>query len=88
MRIEDKVKNDYFEWMYDLMCEDRFAKTITYRRLFTFLHDTEFIYFIPHDDNRAADGISLRYPMFLKKIIHCGRLLLQCLNFDMRLLIS
>lgn len=61
MRIEDKVKNDYFEWMYDLMCEDRFAKTITYRRLFTFLHDTEFIYFIPHDDNRAADGISLRY---------------------------
>lgn len=61
MRIEDKVKNDYFEWMYDLMCEGRFAKTITYRRLFTFLHDTEFVYFVPYDENRAQDGISLRY---------------------------
>lgn len=61
MRIEDQVKSDYFEWMYDLMCEGRFAKTITYRKLFTFLHDTEFVYFIPHDENRAEDGISLRY---------------------------
>ena len=61
MRIEDKVKNDYFDWMYDMMCEGRFAKTITYRQLFRFLHDVEFTYFIPHDENRAKDGISLRY---------------------------
>lgn len=61
MRIEDKVKSDYFEWMYDLMCEGRFAKTITYRQLFTFLYDTEFVYFVPHDENRAQDGIDLRY---------------------------
>lgn len=61
MRIEDKVKSDYFEWMYDLMCEGRFAKTITYRQLFEFLHEVEFVYFIPHDENRAEDGISLRY---------------------------
>lgn len=61
MRIEDKVKSDYFEWMYDLMCEGRFAKTITYRQLFTFLHDVEFVYFVPHDENRAQDGIDLRY---------------------------
>ena len=61
MRIEDKVKNDYFDWMYDMMCEGRFAKTITYRQLFRFLHDVEFTYFVPHDENRAKDGISLRY---------------------------
>lgn len=61
MRIEDKIKADYFEWMYDLMCEGRFANTITYRKLFSFLHDTEFTYFIPHDENRASDGISMRY---------------------------
>ena len=61
MRIKDKVKSDYFKWMYDLMCEGRFAKTITYYQLFTFLHDTEFIYSIPHDENRAEDGIELRY---------------------------
>lgn len=61
MRIEDKMKSDYFEWMYDLMCEGRFAKSITYRQLFTFLHDVEFVYFVPHDENRAEDGIALRY---------------------------
>lgn len=61
MRIEDRVRSDYFEWMYDLMCEGRFAKTITYRQLFTFLHDVEFVYFVPHDENRAEDGIALRY---------------------------
>lgn len=26
-----------------------------------FLHDTEFVWSVPHDENRAADGISLRY---------------------------
>lgn len=61
MRIENKVKSDYFEWIYNLMCEGRFAKTITYRQLFTFLHDVEFVYFVPHDENRAQDGIDLRY---------------------------
>lgn len=61
MKIEERIKSDYFEWMYALMCEGRFAKTITYRKLFAFLHDTEFTYFIPHDENRAADGIALRY---------------------------
>lgn len=61
MRIEDRVRSDYFEWMYDLMCQGRFAKGITYRQLFTFLHDTEFIYFVPYDENRAEDGIALRY---------------------------
>lgn len=61
MRIEYRIKSDYFEWLYDLMCKGRFADTITYRKLFTYLHDTEFTYFIPHDENRAEDGISLRY---------------------------
>ena len=61
MRIEDRVKSDYFEWMYDLVCEGRFAKSISYRQLLTFLHDAEFVYFIPYDENRAADGVSLRY---------------------------
>lgn len=61
MRYEDQIKSDYFDWMYDLMCKDRFAETITYRKLFHFLHDVEFVYFIPHDENRAYDGIGLRY---------------------------
>lgn len=61
MRIEDEIRSDYFEWMYDLMCSDRFADTITYRQLFIFLHEVEFTYIVPHDENRAGDGIALRY---------------------------
>lgn len=61
MRLEDRIKSDYFEWMYDLVCSGRFAETNSYRQLLTFLHDTEFIYFVPYDENRAAEGIALRY---------------------------
>lgn len=61
MRIEDRIKSDYFEWMYELVSGDRFAKGLTYRRLLTFLHDVEFTYFVPYDENRAAEGIALRY---------------------------
>lgn len=61
MRLEDRIRADYFEWMYELMCGDRFAESISYRQLFTFLHEVEFTYFIPYDENRALDGISLRY---------------------------
>lgn len=61
MRNDEKVRKEYFEWMYDLVCDGRFADSITYRRLFELLHNTEFVYFIPHDENRAEDGISLRY---------------------------
>ena len=61
MRIEDRVRSDYFEWMYEIMCGDRFSNPISYRKLFTFLHEVEFTHFVPHDENRAEDGIALRY---------------------------
>ena len=44
-----------------MLCEGRFSPEISYRNLFEFLHEAEFIYSVPHDENRASDGISLRY---------------------------
>lgn len=61
MRLEDRVNADYFEWIYDLVCDGRFGKASSYRKLLTFLHEVEFTYFVPFDENRAADGIALRY---------------------------
>lgn len=61
MRIEEQLNSDYFEWMYNLVCGERFAPGLGFRKLLTFLHDTEFIYFVPYDENRAADGVALRY---------------------------
>lgn len=55
------INNKYFEWLYDLMCCNRFSKDISYRKLFTQLHNIEFVYFIRKDRNRAEDGMDLRY---------------------------
>lgn len=58
---KDEINNAYFEWMYDLVCEGRFAREISYRKLLMRLHGTRFRYSIRNDSNRAADGIDLRY---------------------------
>ena len=59
--IKDDISNDYFEWLFDLVCEGRFSKDISYRKLLMALHNTEFTYCISMDENRAKDGEDLRY---------------------------
>lgn len=56
----DEVINDYFAWLYDVVCSKKLP-TISYRKLLMYLHDTEFVYEVPRDRNRAADGEALRY---------------------------
>lgn len=60
MNYVDEVENAYFEWIYDLCCKDKFPREISYRKLFTDLHNIEFYWIIPNDYNRASDGKSLR----------------------------
>lgn len=55
-----EINNEYFEWLYNYMCEGRAHDTVSYKKLFALLHNTKFIYFIKNDINRAADGIDLR----------------------------
>lgn len=57
----DELNNAYFEWMYQLVCDKQYSKKLSYRKLLCRLHDTEFIYLIPMDSNRADDGVNLRY---------------------------
>lgn len=57
----NEIKDDYFEWIFDLMCRGRFSRRISYRKLMMFLHDTPFRYSILKDENRYADGIALRH---------------------------
>ncbi len=60
MSFSDQIKNEYFEWMYNYVCKGRAHSEVSYRKLFVYLHDTEFTYSIDRDENRAYDGISLR----------------------------
>lgn len=54
------LEYEYFNWMYNLVCDDRLFRK-TYKKLLTKLYNTEFIYLLPMDGNRAEDGIDLRY---------------------------
>lgn len=51
------LNEEYFNWIYSLVCDDQ----IPYRKLLTHLHGIDFVYTNPMDDNRAFDGIDLRY---------------------------
>lgn len=57
----DALINEYFEWMYQLVCDNPYANDRSYRLLLTTLSDIDFTYTLPMDGNRADDGIDLRY---------------------------
>ena len=58
---KDELNNEYFEWMYQLVCNDNDHRRNSYRKLLYFLHDVEFTYIIAMDANRQSDGEDLRY---------------------------
>lgn len=57
----EELKNRYFEWMYQLVCNDRYSKKTSYRNLLYYLYNRQFDFTIAMDGNRAADGEDLRY---------------------------
>lgn len=59
--LTNRVKDDYFNWLYDNVCKGRTYENISYIKIFTLLHDIEFTFSIRNDSNRARDGIDLRY---------------------------
>lgn len=66
MELQDVVENEYFEWLYNYVCKNKVHNLVSYRKLFATLYDTEFIFSIPNDINRAIDGEDLRYRFSLE----------------------
>lgn len=60
-RHEEHIRNSYFDWLVKIVTENRYDNDISYRKLLKHLYNTEFIYSIPRDSNRAEDGKDLRY---------------------------
>lgn len=58
--IDARINDEYFSWMCDQVCGERFSDAISYRKLLSFLHNVEFVWILPMDRNRAEDGLSLR----------------------------
>lgn len=61
MTREQLTVNDYFKWLCDIVCKGRFPPNKSRRKLLMTLHDTEFIFSIPLDENREEDGLNLRH---------------------------
>lgn len=55
------LQNQYFDWLYDLVYNSKYAKGCSYKKLFSYLHNVNFDYSIEMDGNRESDGIELRY---------------------------
>ena len=55
--IRNKIEQDYFDWMVNLVCYERLSEKRSFRLMLQYLHDTEFIYYTQSDADRAADGV-------------------------------
>lgn len=68
--INHSISDDYFEWLYNKVCGEKFGNNISYRKLLVRLHNIDFRYSIRNDKNRALDGKSLRYRFALVSYEH------------------
>ena len=57
----EQLNNDYFESLVGIVCRTRFPEGVSYRKLLTYLHNTDFRYVMPRDKNRAEGGKDLRW---------------------------
>lgn len=55
------MTDDYLQWIYNRVIVDEIYKGRSYRQLFTCLYFMQFRPINPMDENRAQDGINLRY---------------------------
>ena len=56
------LQEQYFRWMVGLIRNPEYmTRDRSWMKLFRLLHDTEFVYTMELDENRANDGIELRY---------------------------
>lgn len=58
---KNEIINEYFEWLSYVVCGEQYEGGVSYRKLLTHLHEVEFTYILPMDENRAGNGINLRY---------------------------
>lgn len=53
------LRESYFKWICSLIASK--SKGISYKKLLRYLFDTDFIYILERDENRAIDGCDLRF---------------------------
>lgn len=58
--MNEPLDEQYLKWLYSHVANPR-SRSKTYWTVLRKMYQTEFIWFVPNDDNRVADGQYLRY---------------------------
>lgn len=66
-RTVDILNDDYFDWLCSFVSDNKHVGYFSYRKLLEHLHETTFRVVIPRDQNRAEDGMDLRYRFALER---------------------
>ena len=66
--MDNRTHEAYFSWLYKKAGGDRYRGPLSFRRLLRRLYDTEFIFSIPRDENRAEDGMDLRWRYVVERV--------------------
>lgn len=60
--VPSRLKEAYFHWLVKQVRDpSRRNQRRTYWDLLSLMHSKEFVWLVPNDDNRIADGVYLRY---------------------------
>lgn len=65
-RTTDILNDEYFDWLCSFVCRNKRVGAFSYEKLLSQLHETTFKAIIPRDENRAEDGMDLRYRFALE----------------------
>lgn len=55
------LTKEYFDWMCDIVYDRKYVGHASYNSLLKYLYKKNFIFTISIDENRALDGLALRY---------------------------
>lgn len=59
--MRNDIIDEYFEWLSNIVCRGRYSNRTSFRKLLMRLHDIKFRYALLQDENRADDGVNMRY---------------------------
>jgi len=74
----NKLDYNYYEW---LISQIRSPRKRTYKDLFSRMHNLEFVWFVPNDDNRMQDALELREEFLYENDGSSQRLSLKWVTF-------
>lgn len=75
----DEIRSDYFQWLRNIVCTNRFSEAVSYDKLLFRLHSFDFRWTRALDADRAEWGLNMRY-RFAQDRKYEAEFIKQCIN--------